>query len=334
MGAGHDDSDDIETTPPQSDAEEKSTADIIREQLELDFGDEPEGTPPPLAIEKPPTNDDTPPAKASGDNEGGDGGGKEAQGQDEPPVTIEALQQQLQELQGIKEQYEQLQPVQGFVDFIRDNNLTQGDVRQALELAQLVNVNPRQALEMLKPVVSNLSVASGEALSEEVQRLVDEGEMSEEAALRYQQTVNELAQHRAHYQEQTERQRHYQQQQERYSQQALQQNAIGWEERKRKNDPDYDVPLYQDGPTKGEEVLTELRAMISAQGMPPGLEQQNLMLEQAYKRVNDKINYLKGSQSMRKPVHSGVKHNDGEPPPLILGEASTADIVRRALNLG
>lgn len=242
----------------------------------------------------------------------------------------------------LQARYEEVEGAEDFLAYIREQDLTEDDVHRALELATLYNTDPQRALEYFSPMVTDLQAKTGQALYPEIQSLVDDGEMTEQAAHKYQKSLIERAQlqEQQQFQQQSEQAQQEQQAQQQAQQQeqyfkALENNANAWESQIKVNDPDYDVPLYEGGNTKGQEVLMTVTSMINSYGYPQTIEQQNALLKQAYDSVNLKINRMRGDsqRAIKPPPQSSAVKNSGDKPDLVMGEASTHDIVRRMLGL-
>jgi hypothetical protein len=86
------------------------------------------------------------------------------------------VQSELQELKPLAERARILD------DFVAKNRLDREDVANALQIAAVVRNDPAKALELLKPLVDQLSEYSGSKLPEDLQTKLDRGAISEEDA--------------------------------------------------------------------------------------------------------------------------------------------------------
>ena len=86
------------------------------------------------------------------------------------------VQSELQELKPLAERARILD------DFVAKNRLDREDVANALQIAAVVRNDPAKALELLKPLVDQLSEYSGSKLPEDLQAKLDKGAISEEDA--------------------------------------------------------------------------------------------------------------------------------------------------------
>ena len=275
-------------------------------------------------------------------NEGSDDGRSETQNvQSEDGNSQQLGVLESPEYTDLQARYEKVAPAEGFLTYIEEQGLSEDDVHRALELATLYNTDPEKALEYFQPLVNDLNASQGGYLYPEIQDLVDEGEMTEAAAFKYQESLmtqaryqeTEQNQQRA-VQQQEQQQAQQEEQQASLLYQELQNNANNWEAMTRKSDLDYDAPLFEGGNTKGQEVLMTVTHMVNTQGYPNDIAAQNNMLKAAYESVNLKINRLRGGKRMPPPPSSS---NSSRAAPmgakLTMGQASTKDIISQLMGL-
>lgn len=77
--------------------------------------------------------------------------------------------------------------------YMSEQNLSADEVDTGFAIMAAIKNDPRKALEMLAPTIQALQLAAGETLSPEVAKLVEDGEMTEAAALELSRTRADLA---------------------------------------------------------------------------------------------------------------------------------------------
>lgn len=159
-------------------------------------------------------------------------------------------------------------------DFLRANNITAEQFREALEIQSLINSDPEAAMQRLQPVYEHLSKFRGEKLPDDLAAKVERGVLTEEDAREWakQRAVAEFKQQHA---QQTQLQR---EQQEQF-------NALNaWETNVRKNDPDFD--------RKGKLVYSRYVDLVSRhlqqrKGLNPSV--LTSLADEALKQINDEL---------------------------------------------
>lgn len=124
--------------------------------------------------------------------------------------------------------------------YMAENDLNVDEVNQGFEIMAALKHDPARAIQLLQPHIQYLRQFSGEVLPEDIQRQVDEGEISEPAARRLVQaeTQRSFEQHRR----EQDASRYQQTEQQRYAQanhQAMVHTVSQWEAQTKKSDPDY-----------------------------------------------------------------------------------------------
>lgn len=101
--------------------------------------------------------------------------GEEAKG----PIPYERFQEVNEKVKGYEEQLEQHQPYleaqRSINDFCTRNEITNEEFGEALQLAAALKKDPARAYEILKPRLPQLQEVSGEKLSPEYQKMIDDG---------------------------------------------------------------------------------------------------------------------------------------------------------------
>lgn len=114
--------------------------------------------------------------------------------------------------------------------FCRSNNVTPGQLKEALEFVALLNSDPAKAAKQLEPVMQQLQQFTGDRLPTDLATEVDEGKLTPERA-------KEIA----HYRSSTtfNSQRTEQQRQQQFVQSVMQAGE-DWQRAKRVSDPDFE----------------------------------------------------------------------------------------------
>lgn len=168
--------------------------------------------------------------------------------------------------------------------FMSDHNLGSEDAAQALELAAMYVNDPAKAAEMLAPVVNNLRRFTGAELPEDLQKRVQNGELTAQDAkqLVFQRNQNNFTQR----QQQQYLQRQQQQMQMQQMQQARQgmaQAADAEAVRLKNKDPEY---------AKKEPLIRDRLALLISQHNPQTPEQATQLVNMAYESVTKELGGL------------------------------------------
>jgi hypothetical protein len=194
-----------------------------------------------------------------------------------------------------KQGHENFQAIQNFRE---RNNLSDQDVVQSLRIAAAINNDPAQALEQLRPIVSQLQQLVGETLPEDLQNRVDLGELSEADARELVKTRNENA--RLQQQQQREAQQRQETEQQtrvQAARQAMATAATQAENDLKAQDPDY--------AKKAPFVQKQLRLLVMERGPQTAEDAVNLVKE-AYANVNAELAALTRRPAVpRGPSSSG-----------------------------
>lgn len=209
------------------------------------------------------------------------------------------------------EQYEKVQT------FLAENGVTADEAADFLVVRALMKHNPAEAWKQLKPLVQKLLVDAGEVLPPDLRQRVQQGEMTQAAAI-------ELSRLRA-MQESGNRARSVEAEQAKQRQQAeyvrsVQQSVATWEQVTRQRDPDFDA--------KSEALQKEILWLQKRDGMPKTPDDARKMVEAAYAAVN---------KTLQRPVKQQVRPVTGGR--VASGQPSAApksmlDVVRAARSSG
>lgn len=215
------------------------------------------------------------------------------------------FQQVLAERRRFQQGHEQFETLQ---TYLRENGLSSEDAAQALQVQAALKRDPRAAWDMLKPVVQDLLIRTGEVLSDDLRREVQAGTLSRERAL-------EISRARAFQGSQQSRQQVEQgiQQSTQAANAAreMQQAAADWEIQKGRADPKYgDI---------AEDIQKEVLWLQRRDGMPKDAAGVRKMLDEAHGNVTKRTAPRRQKQQVT-PVRGGRAAGGSrtEPPKSIL----------------
>lgn len=205
-------------------------------------------------------------------------------------------------------------------DYMVQNDLNVDEVNQGFEIMAALKHDPARAIQLLQPHIQYLRQFSGEVLPEDIQRQVDEGEISEPAARRLVQaeTQRSFEQHRR----EQEASRYQQTEQQRYAQanhQAMFHTVSQWEAQTKKSDPDFAA--------KEAAILKFVRAENALN--PPHTPADALAnAKSAYDQVNAMFKVAR-PQTEARPVPSAASRVGAKPEP-----KSMLEVVQNAARKG
>ena len=197
------------------------------------------------------------------------------------------FQQLVRQRNEFRQGHEQYQNIQ---NFLQQNGLTPEAAADALEIAALMQRNPAEALERLRPALQKLVQDAGAVIPQDLQEDVRQGRITKERA-------KEIAQLRAR-QQGAQREQDFQRQQAERArvaqlQRGMQDAARTWQEQIRQRDPDAMSEAAE------QELMREI-AYRHAQGdKPKDPEGVRRQLDEAWSAVQRR---LRPAAAPRKPV--------------------------------
>jgi hypothetical protein len=172
--------------------------------------------------------------------------------------------------------------VQNFID---QNGLDAQEAAEALIIGGLIKTNPAEAWRRMRPTVEAVLRAAGEVLPDDLLQRVQNGEMSQEAALdvsRARASVAGVQATQSFQQQRAERQR--QQEAEQREQGAVlekQTAAQSWEDDRREKDPNFDAKL--------PDIIAEVKRLQELGYRPVSVDGVTDQLNRAYRAVNARL---------------------------------------------
>lgn len=198
--------------------------------------------------------------------------------------------------------------------FMREHELTAEEVQQGFEIMALMKHDPAAALQKLAPHLSNLELAAGQRLPEDLQAKVDAGEVTPEIARETARARMEAAAARyraeraGHAIEQTNAQQLVT---------AMKDAVTGWENDVKARDPDY--------PHMQSFVLDRTRVLM-AQKPPRTPDDAKALVKQAYDEVKAQ---MKRVLPQRQPMRTVT--SDKSSTTAVAAPNSLTDVVKMAL---
>jgi len=207
--------------------------------------------------------------------------------------------------------------------FISSQGMSAEDAAEALVVAGLMKNDPAEAWKRLQPILQNLLIAAGEALPPDLQRKVDAGEYSHDAALqisRANASTQSLRQQQALRDQQAEMER-------RTSHvTSLSKAADDWEADRQTKDPNFAAKMPA--------LEREIAWLHRSEGVPNSVDGVKDQLKRAYETINKEFRPpTPTAQPRRQPLRPIVAGNQpaasAQQKPVF---ASTLDIVRSKVN--
>lgn len=205
------------------------------------------------------------------------------------------------------------QNVQRFMD---SNGITAEEAVEGFVIMGLMKTDPAEAWKQLRPHLQNLLVAAGEVLPEDLQGMVQAGQMTEAAALEVSRSRAGVQNMRSFQSFQEQRQQLTVQQQQQH---AVYNAALEWQADREKKDPNFAAKI---GPL--QEKLAWLQRTEGVPNTPDGVRSQ---LEKAYKALVP-ARPPQPAAAQRRPVtrHQGVAQSAADPQPVA---ETIHDIIRQ-----
>lgn len=213
--------------------------------------------------------------------------------------------------------------VQNFID---QNGLDAEEAAEALIVGGLIKTNPAEAWRRMRPVVEAVLRAAGEVLPDDLLQRVQNGEMSQEAALdvsRSRAQVAGIQANQTFQQQRAERQRQLDEaKRHEDAAVAMMSTAQSWEDDRREKDPNFDAKL----PAILEEAK-RLQGLGYKPVSPDGVTDQ---LNRAYRAVNARLQPRTTQVQQRpalRPVNGGQVSGNSRP----AAPQNTMDIIQAEL---
>jgi hypothetical protein len=205
----------------------------------------------------------------------------------------------------------------GFYGALRDAGVTQEGLNTFAEFSRLTYTDPTRALAVIEPIVASLREAAGEVLPADLKEKVDSGYVDET-------TAKELAKARQNAQrnEQQIKAQRQQSDQQRATQQReafagqLRTTLSTWETSWKGADPDYKA--------KQPFVMSEIRALVAAEGFPKTAQDAVGLADKAKKSVEDRLRAVMPQKSAVNPVTGSTAGTAKAKPNSILGAIDQA----------
>lgn len=228
------------------------------------------------------------------------------------------FQQLLRKTKAFEEDAGRYRNVQTFLD---SNGLGAEEAAEALIVAGLAKTNPAEAWARIKPWVQKIVVAAGEVIPDDLNRMVQAGQMSREAALevsRSRAQVQSIQTYQTFNEQRAERMR------QEAAAQALVDTAASWEADRHAKDPNFGAKIAP--------LQREIAFLHQTEGRPTTPDGVKDQLKRAYAAVNKSFRPPEPPPAAKpaiKPVTGGQVSGSVQPKP-----SSTLDIIRSKVRVG
>ena len=310
----------------ESDSNE-STFDVIKKAVELDAEENDDSS---EEEEKPEENEEDSADKKDEESELGD----DSTGDEEKPLTdkelrskektrsrFEQLQTKYRETRESLEKYEQkAQSFDKFNTFLETNSISKDEANKLFDIGALMKKDPQQALAAMTPYYNQLLQLTGNVMPNELKQQVDQGYITEQAALDLsrQKAQNEHYRNREIQQEQKRQEDSQRQQQELNF--NIQSGLASLEKNWQQSDPDYKLKS-----TRIQDLVKLMWYDASQKGqMPRSVDEAIRMAETAKRDVERELRQFQP----RKPINpvEGGGSNTARPEP-----KTTLDVIRQTV---
>lgn len=242
------------------------------------------------------------------------------------PATAQRMRQLLDQRDQSRAEVEKLQPkVQAFDSlsgFLQQNQLTDADLRNAVNLAAMVRNRPEQEFPKLLEIVQQMAPMVGAVLPDDLHQAVQAGKISEEYAreLAGQRATAMLSQHRS---SQTQEQLDQKRRQEAWqgTVQAVSNAATEWETSVRRTDPDYSL--------KQGRIAELVELYARRDGYPTTPQQAVEMSKKAYEVATSELTKFRPAPKPVRTVQASAS-----PRQLIQNPRSVLDIINNVVGSG
>jgi hypothetical protein len=219
--------------------------------------------------------------------------------------------------QKVKEAEPKLKWYENHANFMRQYGISDQDFVNTMNFLALQRTNPAQAREILKPMWESLQSFDENYIPPEIQRLVDENEMTPDAAkmmakLQAQVTGSQRMQHVSR------------EQQQRNQAQSIVEAVTSWEQTKRASDPDF-VPKQDNSPDGLLEMTAANYAHLNALRPASDARSAVALLEEAYGRAKATIERFLPKKPATRQTPSSSKSS--APPKKKFEDMSTDEVV-------
>ena len=249
------------------------------------------------------------------------------------PVPYKRFTEINERLKQTQKQFDQIKDFadaqKGLIEYCQSNNVTPEEFQRFLSVAALVKSDPAKALEALQPLIDDLQSYTGDRLPEDLQKAVDDGEMSLAMAKRLVAAEGK-SKFGSQQLEQTKQQAQAQAQTRR--QQALYQSLTNWVSTKQASDPEF-MPKKSANSADGALELWATKLALAVKGEP--IEDASQLIaeaEKCYLETKKVFGRFKPKVNGMKKVDSGRSGASKAQEPKSLAEALTLSASRLDLS--
>lgn len=256
--------------------------------------------------------------------QGKEGEEKEVELEAGKPVPYERFTEVNTKAKQFEGKVKELEPLaeaqRGVAEHCMQHEITPEQFRDWMDIAALANVDPKQALEKLKPVLDRLQGATGDKLPAELQTAVDNGDISLDYAKRLVQ-----AESKSKYsdrQVQKTQEQVFAEKQQQFAQ-TMRQSVSSWIDTKKGSDPDF-APKASDKAPHGkyELFMNEFAAQAKAKmNEIKSADDLIKVAEEAYAAINATLKGFQPKITANSKLNSNRSSSTVKPAPKTVEEA-------------
>jgi len=250
-----------------------------------------------------------------------------------PYERFKEVNDKVSEYEAKVKEYEPLaQAHQSIVNFCQENNISNEDFQQMLEIGRLIQVDPAAARKAIEPIWSALNGLTGETLPADLAQEVEDGTLTQARA-------KEIAKLRGTHQfsnlQSQNTQKRLQQDQQRQFVNSVQSAVKTWSDTKVLADPDFKPKPGPNAPDGKYEVYVDKFSVLLANNPPKTVADAIKHAEAAYSAVNKMFTSLRPAKQVSKNLSStkstSSKSSTGDKTPFVVGGAVPSSVISNVL---
>ena len=250
-----------------------------------------------------------------------------------PYERFKEVNEKATEYEAKVKEYEPLaQAHQSIVNFCQENNISNEDFQQMLEIGRLIQVDPAAARKAIEPIWSALNGLTGETLPADLAQEVEDGTLTQARA-------KEIAKLRGTHQfsnlQSQNTQKRLQQDQQRQFVNSVQSAVKTWSDTKVLADPDFKPKPGPNAPDGKYEVYVDKFSVLLANNPPKTVADAIKHAEAAYSAVNKMFTSLRPAKPVSKNLSStkstSSKSSTGDKTPFVVGGAVPSSVISNVL---
>ena len=250
-----------------------------------------------------------------------------------PYERFKEVNDKVSEYEAKVKEYEPLaQAHQSIVNFCQENNISNEDFQQMLEIGRLIQVDPAAARKAIEPIWTALNGLTGETLPADLAQEVEDGTLTQARA-------KEIAKLRGTHQfsnlQSQNTQKRLQQDQQRQFVNSVQSAVKTWSDTKVLADPDFKPKPGPNAPDGKYEVYVDKFSVLLANNPPKTVADAIKHAEAAYSAVNKMFTSLRPAKQVSKNLSStkstSSKSATGDKTPFVVGGSVPSSVIGNVL---